>query len=264
MVFSYVVFIDRDQWDPPRPFDEMSPRQQRRHGYQAFVKQYLRAVAAIDDNVGRLMEYLDEAGLAEDTVVIYTSDQGYFLGEHNYIDKRWMYEESMRMPFIARHPGRIEPGTVRDEIVLNVDFAPLFLDYAGAEVPESMQGRSFRPLLEGEEVPDWRDAMYYRYWMHGNGARRPAHYGIRTERYKLIFFYGLPLDQTNNEPTEPGWELYDLQKDPRELDNVYGDPEYAEVVDRLKERLLEMKKKLGDTDDQYPELMSLRREHWEQ
>ena len=256
-------FIRRNQWQPPRPYDEMSPRAQRRHGYQAFVKQYLRAVAAIDDNVGRLMDYLEEAGLAENTLVMYTSDQGYFLGEHNYIDKRWMYEESLRMPFIARFPGRIEPGSVRDEIVLNVDFAPLFLDYAGADVPGYMQGRSFRSILEGEEISDWRDAMYYRYWMHANGARRPAHYGIRTQRYKLIFFYGLALGQTSNDPTPAGWELYDLQKDPQEMDNVYNDPEYADVVDRLKKRLLELKKKLGDTDAKYPELMSRREQHWD-
>ena len=249
-------------WDPPWPLDEMNGRKLRRHGYQAFVKQYLRSVAAIDQNVGRLLDYLKKAGLKENTVVIYTSDQGYFLGEHNYIDKRWMYEESIRMPFLIRFPGEIEPGTVVDDLILNVDFAPLMLDYAGLNTPDYMQGRSFRPNLRGQRPADWREAMYYRYWMHGNGARRPAHYGIRTRRFKLIFFYGLPLDQTTNAPTKPGWELYDLAKDPREIDNVYRDPSYADTVAHLKEELRRLKSELGDTDAQYPALMERRRKHW--
>jgi arylsulfatase A-like enzyme len=256
-------FVERDQWAPGyRTLDAMAPRERRRRSYQAVVKQYLRSVAAIDDNVGRLLDYLDETGLRRNTVVIYTSDQGYFLGEHNYIDKRWMYEESIRMPFLVRHPGEIEPGTVVDDLITNVDFAPLLLDYAGADPEDAMQGRSFRANLRGDPPADWRDAFYYRYWMHGNGARRPAHYGLRTDRFKLIFFYGLPLDQTDNEPTPPGWELYDLQKDPRELDNVYDDPVYADTVARLKETLLRLKQDLGDTDDAYPTLMERRRTHW--
>ncbi|MFB6232457.1 MAG: sulfatase [Salinibacter sp.] len=255
-------FVRWGYWAPPRPLDKMSGREVRRHGYQAFVKQYLRSVAAIDQNVGRLLDYLKKAGLKENTVVIYTSDQGYFLGEHNYIDKRWMYEESMQMPFLIRYPGEIEPGTVVDDLVLNVDFAPLMLDYAGLKTPDYMQGRSFRPNLRGETPADWRDAVYYRYWMHGNGARRPAHYGIRTKRFKLIFFYGLPLDQTSNPPTKPGWELYDLVKDPREMDNVYRDPAYADTGARLKDKLLQLKDRLGDPDEAYPALMERRRSHW--
>lgn len=243
-------------WEPP---DGLSGRDRRRAAYQRFVKRYLRSVAAIDQNVGRLLAWLHEAGLASNTVVLYTSDQGYFLGEHNYIDKRWMYEESLRMPMLIRHPGEIAPGTVVDDIVLNVDFAPLMLDYAGAKAPDYMQGRSFRANLRGRTPPDWRDAMYYRYWMHGSGARRPAHYGIRTHRYKLIFFYGLPLGHTGSKPTEPGWELYDLRRDPHELRNVYDHPDYADVVKRLKQRLLELKRDLGDTDEAHPELMDLRR-----
>jgi arylsulfatase A-like enzyme len=251
-------FVERDQWTPPRPREDMSDRAFRRHGYQAFVKQYLRSVAAIDQNVGRLLDYLDEAGLAENTIVIYTSDQGYFLGEHNYIDKRWMYEQSSQMPFLIRYPGRIDSGMVVDELITNTDVAPLLLDYAGVQVPDYMQGRSFRPLLQGNSLPDWRDAVYYRYWMHANGARRPAHYGIRTDRFKLIFFYGLPLGQTENPPTRPGWELYDLTKDSRELDNVYRDPSYADTVEQLKNRLFELKTKLGDTDERFPALLERR------
>lgn len=255
-------FIERGQWTPPRPIEEMTERGFRRHGYQAFVKQYLRSVAAIDQNVGRLLDYLDETGLAENTIVIYTSDQGYFLGEHNYIDKRWMYEESIRMPFLIRYPGEIEPGTTVDDLILNVDFAPLMLDYANVETPAYMQGRSFRSNLRGETPDNWREAAYYRYWMHGDGARRPAHYGILTDRFKLIFFYGLPLDQTTNAPTTPGWELYDLEKDPQEMDNVYRDPAYADTVRRLKSRLLRLKETLGDTDSGYPALMDRRDAHW--
>ncbi len=255
-------FKRRNQWDPHRPFDEMTEREKRRHGYQAFVRQYLRSVAAIDQNVGRVLDHLKNAGLKENTIVIYTSDQGYFLGEHNYIDKRWMYEESMRMPFLIRYPGEIEPDTVVDDLIANVDFAPLLLDYAGVKSPDSMQGRSFRQNLTGNTPDDWRDAVYYRYWMHGNGARRPAHYGIRTRRYKLIFFYGLPLDQTNNKPTNPGWELYDLKQDPHEMDNVYRDPTYRDVRESLKKKLLEKKRELGDTDQKYPSLMERRKKHW--
>jgi len=267
--FGYTIetmgerFVDRGQWDPQyAALDEMAPRERRRSSYQAVVKQYLRSVAAVDENVGRLLDYLDEAGLRENTVVIYTSDQGYFLGEHNYIDKRWMYEESIRMPFLIRHPGEIEPGTVVDDIVLNVDFAPLMLDYAEVDVPAYMQGRSFRATLYGETPPGWREAMYYRYWMHADGARRPAHYGIRTERFKLIFFYGLPLGHTDHAPTPAGWELYDLDKDPFELDNVYNDPIYADTIARLKDELLDLKERLDDTDAAFPELMERREVHW--
>jgi arylsulfatase A-like enzyme len=249
-------------WEPDVPLDEMSERERKRHGYQQFVARYLRSVATLDENVGRLLDYLDEAGLAEDTIVVYTSDQGYFLGEHDYIDKRWMFEESIRMPFLIRYPREIDPGTVLDDIVLNIDFAPTFLDVAGIEPPEYMQGRSFRPNLGGETPDDWREAMYYRYWNHGGRSRRPAHYGIRTQRYKLVFYYGLGLDKDPGEPTEPGIELYDLERDPHEMDNVYDDPAYEEVATRLKDELLAKKRQLGDTDEEYPELVARREEVW--
>ena len=166
------------------------------------------------------------------------------------------------MPFLIRYPREIEPGTTSDDIVLNIDFAPLFLDYAGEATPSDMQGRSFRSNSVGETPADWRKSMYYRYWQH---TTRPAHYGVRTEHYKLIFFYGLPLDMkgADAEPTRVGWELYDLEKDPQELHNVYGDPAYASVVRELKAELLRLKRELGDTDEKYPDLMQLRREHWD-
>ncbi|MCB0109782.1 MAG: sulfatase, partial [Caldilineaceae bacterium] len=152
----------------------------RKWAYQRYIKDYLRVIASIDDNVGRVLDYLDEAGLTENTVVIYTSDQGFFLGDHGWYDKRFMYEESLRMPFIIRFPQEIAAGTINDDMILNVDFAPLFLDLAGVPIPAEMQGRSFRPLLQGTTPTDWREAMYYRYWMHKAHHNVYAHYGIRT------------------------------------------------------------------------------------
>jgi len=217
-----------------------NPRAIRRATYQKFVKDFLRCVAAIDENIGRVLAYLDTAGLAENTVVIYTSDQGYFLGEHNYFDKRFMLEESLRMPFVMRYPREIKPGTVLKDIVLNTDFAPTFLDYAGAAVPDSMQGRSFRANVAGRSPADWRAAMYYRYY--GGQRERPAHFGIRTARYKLIYYDGI-----KGIPVERRWELYDLLKDPEETRNVFDREESAAVVPSLKLRLAELQAELGDT-----------------
>tara|TARA_B110000093_G_C12951863_1_gene403001 strand:+ start:642 stop:2258 length:1617 start_codon:yes stop_codon:yes gene_type:complete len=239
--------------------------------YQKYLKDYLRTAAAIDENVGRMLDYLDENGLTENTIIIYTSDQGQFLGEHDYFDKRWMYEESLRMPFVMRYPKEIKPNQRNSDMTLNVDFAPTFLDYAGIKtVPEDMQGKSFRENVKGNTNADWRTSMYYRYWMHMAHHYNPAHYGIRTENYKLIFFYGLPLDATNKSskdefhktPTEPYWELYDLKKDPNEMNNVYSDPAYTMIVKKLKEDLLKQKLEVGDTDEAYPALMKVRAEYW--
>jgi len=212
--------------------------------YQKFMKDYLRTVAGIDDNVGRLLAYLDEAGLADDTVVIYTADQGYFLGEHNMFDKRFMLEESLRMPFLIRYPREIRAGKRIDDLILNVDFAELFLDYAGAEVPASMQGRSFRRTLAGRSPGDWRDAMYYHYWTHQK--ERPSHYGVRTQRYKLIYYYGLV--RMGRRP-EDCWEFYDLQEDPHERFNRCDDSRYQETIASLKQRLAELRTELNDTTD---------------
>lgn len=236
----------------------LDKKQQRKKTYQVFLKRYLRTIKGVDDNIGRLLKFLGRNKLAQNTVVIYTSDQGYFLGEHNYIDKRWIFEESLRMPFLVRYPAEIAPGSTTDDIVINTDFAPTFLDYAGQPTPADMQGRSMRPILGGVTPSNWRSSMYYRYWMHTN---RPAHYGLRTKRYKLIFFYGLPLGMSgaSSERTKPGWEFYDLKKDPHELHNVYREPEYAEIIKKLKRELLKKKKQLDDTDDKYPQLLQLRK-----
>jgi len=219
--------------------------------YQIYMKKYLRCVASIDDNIGRVLNYLDESGLTEDTIVIYTSDQGFFLGEHGLYDKRFMYEESLRVPFVVRYPREIRASSVNDDIVTNVDFAETFLDYAGARVPKDMQGRSIRSLLRGRTPKDWRASMYYRYWMHGAHFDVAAHFGVRTKRYKLVYYYGLPLNAkgTKGGPTLPEWELFDLQEDPHEMNNVYRDQRYADVVKELKAELIRLRRKLEDDND---------------
>lgn len=214
----------------------LTPQERKRWNYQRFIKDYLRTVASVDENVGRLLDYLDEKGLAEDTLVIYTSDNGFFLGDHGWFDKRFMYEESIRVPFLVRYPKEVRPGTVDEHIVLNVDWAPTLLDYAGVAIPREMQGRSLRPLLQGRPPKDWRTSMYYHYYEYPAAHRVRPHYGIRTERYKLIHYYTLGE-----------WELFDLEKDPHELRSVYEDPAYEEVVRRLKAELERLRRELGDT-----------------
>lgn len=225
-------------------------RELRKWGYQHYIKDYLRCVASVDDNVGRLLDYLDRENLAANTLVIYTSDQGFFLGDHGYYDKRFMYEESLRMPFLARLPGRIAPGSVNRDIALNVDFAPTFLDFAGRPAPAGMQGRSIRPLLTGSTPRDWRASMYYRYWMHLADHNVAAHYGVRTTRYKLIYYYGKALGSAGaiDQDTAPEWELFDLEKDPREMNNVYAAPEYQSVVKELKASLDRHRAEYKDTE----------------
>ncbi len=234
-----------------------------RKAYQKYMQDYLRTVRSIDDNVGRLLDYLDEAGLADNTIVIYTSDQGMMLGEHDKIDKRWCFEESQRMPFLIRYPREIAPGSICDDVMDNLDFAPTFLDYAAIPIPARMQGRSARPLFRNDTPVGWRQNVYYRYWMHMAHHWVPAHYGIRTKEYKLVFFYGLKLDASGcshpdcDVPTEPGWELYDLRKDPKETTNVHSDPAYTGVIAELRHLLGERKAFYGDTDENYPEVQAL-------
>jgi len=226
--------------------------------YQRYLKKYLRTVRGVDDNVARLLAYLEETGELDRTLIVYTSDQGFMLGEHDYIDKRWMYEESLRMPFLVRYPPAVKAGTTADALITNVDFAPTLLDLAGGAIPGDMQGRSFRAILETGRTPAaWPDATYYRYWLHLAHHDNPAHYGIRTRDHKLIFFYGLPLDapEAVKRPTVPHWELYDLRNDPHEMNNLYADPAHAATVAQLKERLARLKREVGDTDEKYPELL---------
>ncbi len=242
---------DLNERDLKEPVPEgMGFEDERRWRYQRYIKDYLRCVASIDDSVGQLLDYLDEQGLTENTIVIYTSDQGFFLGDHAWFDKRFMYEESLQMPFLIRYPKEIPAGSVCDDILTNTDFAPTFLDYAGAAIPEEMQGVSARPVLRGETPDDWQQSMYYRYWMHGDGSHHTcAHYGVRTQRYKLIYYYAKPLGMsaTHDEPVlEPEWELFDLEEDPHELRNVYHDAAYAEVVRELTDELERLQAHYGD------------------
>ena len=218
--------------------------------YQRYIKEYLRCVASIDDNVGRLLDYLDEFDLTDNTMVIYTSDQGFFLGDHGWYDKRFMYEESLRMPFVVSYPPEIEPGSSCNAMALNVDFAETWLDYAGLPIPDDMQGKSLRPLFNGETPEGWQTSMYYRYWMHLTHHYVAAHYGVRTSRYKLIYYYGEALGTAGSvdESKTPEWELFDLEKDPLEMNNVYDHPDYADVVVDLKEELYRLKAEVGDEE----------------
>lgn len=204
--------------------------------YQRYMRRYLQTVASVDEGVGRLLDFLDRTGQAENTIVVYTSDQGFFLGEHGWFDKRFIYEESLQMPFLIRYPQRIGARSTCDDIVSNVDFAPTLLDLAGVPVPNYMQGRSFLPLLEGTTPADWPQVAYHRYWMHrDNGHNIYAHYGVRNQRYKLIYWYNDGLGHPGSAPIQdpPEWELFDCQADPLELCNVYDDPAYASVREEM-------------------------------
>ena len=242
---------DMQESDVKQPFPkDLHGDGLRKWAYQLYIKDYLRCIRSVDDQVGRMLDYLDSEHLADNTVVIYTSDQGFFLGDHGWFDKRLMYEESLRMPFLIRYPGVLKPGTVNRDMVLNIDFAPTFLDFAGAKAPSEMQGRSFFPNLEGHTPNDWRKSMYYRYWMHNTSDHHvPAHYGLRTDRWKLIYYYGKPLGMTGSNPpdTEPDWELYDTKNDPREMHNLYRDAKYVGLIKKLKEELEAKQKEAGDT-----------------
>jgi arylsulfatase A-like enzyme len=207
-----------------------------RYAYQRYMKDYLRCIASVDDSVGRVLRYLDESGLAENTLVIYSSDQGFFLGEHGWYDKRWMYEESLRMPFLARWPARIPPGTRVPEMIQNIDYAPTFLEVAGVAIPGDIQGESLVPLMAGGSPGEWRDSIYYHYYEFPAVHMVAKHYGVRTEKHKLIHYY-----ETDE------WECFDLEADPKELRSVYSNPEYTDVVTELKAELVRLREFYGDT-----------------
>lgn len=252
----------------------------KRLAYQEYLKRYLRCVKGVDDNVKRIFDYLEAAGIMDNTIIIYTGDQGFMLGEHDYIDKRWMYEESQRMPLLVRYPKRIEAGSKSDAIINNVDFAPTLLTLAGGEVPAYMQGSSFKQILEtGTEPEGWKQETYYRYWMHmAHKHNNPAHFGIRTKDYKLIFFYGRDYQQRDTSAqawahnpasmsdfiTPVAWEFYDLKVDPHELDNKYADPNYAEVIRKLKARLKSLRAEVKEDDSRFLEIQKVIDSHWDQ
>ena len=253
--------------------------------YQLYLKAYLRCIKGIDDNLARLFAKLEALGEWENTIVMYTGDQGFMTGEHDLIDKRWMYDESMHMPFIMRNPLIPDQVKESDLLINNTDFAPTMIDLGGGQVPEAMQGRSFVPALAGVTPEGWRTATYYRYWMHRAHHDVPAHFGVRTKTHKLIFFYGqhyldnppasfgaydnpvgvrrTPELQPATISTPVAWELYDLVKDPEEQNNVYGNPAYAEITRELKEELKRQRELYGETDKDYPKLQAIIDRHWD-
>ena len=203
--------------------------------YQTYAKDYLRCIKSVDDGVGRVLDYLEKRGLDKNTVVIYSSDQGFFVGEHGWFDKRWILEESLRMPFIIRWPGVVQPGSRPAAVIQNIDYAPTFVAIAGGRLPAGLHGRSLLPVLRGETPSDWRTSIFYRYYDPGHGV--PQHLGVRTARYTLAH-YG-----------ETGeWELFDREKDPAQLRSVYADPAYAQAVAELKAELERLRALYAETD----------------
>lgn len=255
---------DPDKWwcrYPELPFstEGMSPIAARKAAYQKLIRDYLRCAATVDDNIGKLLDALDDMGIADNTIVIYVADQGYFLGEHGFFDKRMYYEEAARMPFVIRYPGEVPAGKRVDDLILNVDFAATLADYAGADAPEGSQGRSFRDNLRGDTPDDWRTSIYYRYWTQHK--ERPAHISVRTDRYKLIFLYGNRLDMTGSTDyvSRPSWEFYDLQEDPYEDHNAYNDPQYQDIIKKMKKEMMRLRTETGDTDASRPVMLDILR-----
>ena len=205
--------------------------------FNRYIKDYLRTIQSVDDGVGELLDYLDKEGLSENTIVVYTSDQGFYLGEHGWFDKRFMYEESLRTPLLMRYPKEIKPGTKINQMIQNLDFAPTFLDYAGITPSDNFQGLSFRSIVNQKETK-WRDAIYYTYYEYPSVHMVKRHYGVRTERYKLMHFY-YDIDE---------WELYDLKEDPSEMKNAYNNPQYKKIKDNLHQKLKELREEYGDSD----------------
>lgn len=225
-----------------KPPENLTGRQRRQWNYQQFMAHFLGTLRSQDDNVGRLLDFLDHSGLAENTIVVYTCDHGFFLGDHGWFDKRFMYEQALRVPWMIRYPGRIKPGRVSGKWVVNIDNAPTMLDLVGLPVPHDMQGKSLVPILKGNSPSDWRTSMYYHYYEFAPPHWVLPHYGIRTSRYKLISYY------TVNE-----WELFDLDKDPDEMENLFEwsgykvNPAYAAIADGLVEQLKQLREQYKDT-----------------
>ena len=207
--------------------------------YQRYMKDYLSTAKSLDRNIGRILKYLDSTGLAKNTIVIYTSDQGFYMGEHGWFDKRFMYEESLRTPFVMKYPGKIKPGMVVNDMVVNIDFTPTILELAGIKIPEDIQGKSFvQNVLTGKTPKNWRKSMYYHYYEYPQPHKVSPHFGVRTMRYKLIRFYG-PFD---------AWELFDLKGDPNEMNNLYGKPGFEKITEELKAELLKLTKDYKDAE----------------
>jgi len=244
-VYSRLTDEQKERWDAyygpiNKEFVENTPEGEdlTRWKFRRYMEDYLGVVRSVDRNLGRLLEYLDENGLTDNTMIVYTSDQGFYLGEHGWFDKRFMYEESFRTPLIIRYPTEIQAGSENSDLVQNIDFAPTILDIAGAEVPNEIQGESLTPLFEGNNT-EWRDQLYYHYYEYPAEHAVKRHYGIRTNRYKLIHFY-YDIDE---------WELYDLENDPQEMMNLYNDPDYTEIRDSLHQELEDLREHYRDSDE---------------
>jgi arylsulfatase A-like enzyme len=215
---------------------KLSSQENRNLKYQKYIKDYLATIRSVDDNIGRVLKYLKDNNLEQNTIVVYSSDQGFFLGEHGFFDKRFMYEESLKMPFVIRYPGVVKPGTIVNDIISNIDFAPTLLDMAGVNIPENVQGKSFFQNLKENTSKDWRQSMYYHYYEYPYYHRVQPHYGIRDQRYKLIhFYYNIDV-----------WEFYDLRNDPSEINNLIDNPSHASLINRLKTELYQLKKSYGN------------------
>jgi len=235
----YDITLDSINKDFKNTWPGMSMEEKMRWKYQRYMQDYLGVISSVDDNVGRVLDYLDASGLAENTIVIYTSDQGFYLGEHGWFDKRFIYDESFKTPLLIRWPNQIKPGTTNDEMVQNLDFAQTFLEVAGIAAPDDMQGESLVPLLKGD-IQSWtRDAVYYQYYEYPSVHMVKRHYGIVTKEFKLAHFY-YDVDE---------WELYDRLKDPQEMNNVYADPAYADVVTDLHIKLDELRIQYKDSPE---------------
>ncbi len=251
MTIDKTMTLDRDLKlgeNYPDPYNQFDSRKEDfakknptgkdlvRWKYQEYMKDFMRCVWGVDENLGRVLDYLEETGLDRNTVVIYSSDQGFYMGEHGWFDKRFMYEESFRTPFIVRWPGIVKKGSVNTDLVQNIDWAETFLDLAGAPIPDDMQGKSLVPLFKGKTPKNWRKSLYYNYYEYPGAHSVRRHEGAFDKRFKLIRFYGLDV------PGGEEWEFYDLKTDPAEMNNAYNNPEYAGQIKRLKKELVSLKK----------------------
>jgi arylsulfatase A-like enzyme len=245
---AYKPTLDKIAEDFRTNWPGMTDEEKMRWKYQRYLQDYLASISMVDDNVGRLLDYLDETGQAENTIVVYTSDQGFYLGEHGWFDKRFIYDESFLTPLLVRWPGTVAPGSRSSEMVQNLDYAQTLLDAAGLPQPDDMQGESLIPLLTGDTSAWDRDAVYYHYYEYPAVHQVKRHYGIVTEDYKLVHFYD-DVDE---------WELYDRKQDPNEMMSVYDDPNYAEIVDRLKRELMDMRAYYEDSEEQDRHYMQFR------
>ena len=236
---KYDVILNKISKDFETNWPNMNTKQKMQWKFQRYMQDYLATISSVDDNVGRVLDYLDETGLDKNTIVVYTSDQGFYLGEHGWFDKRFIYDESFKTPLMIKWPNQIKPGTTNEEMVQNLDFAQTFLEAAMIDAPKDMQGESLIPLLKGNSDKWNRESVYYHYYEYPSVHMAKRHYGIVSKDYKLVHFY-FDVDE---------WELYDRKNDPNEMNNVYNDPNYADVVVKLKEELKELRIKYKDSEE---------------